>query len=110
MLSNGGRSGQTVRGMLAAVLASAISGCAVGPNFHPVPAPDAEGYLPGKLAAPNPGPGATRIAGQRFVSGADVAARWWAAFQSPGLNDLVRQSVEHNPNLETAEAAIKIAH
>jgi NodT family efflux transporter outer membrane factor (OMF) lipoprotein len=110
MLSNGGRSRRTVRGVLVAALASAISGCAVGPNFAPAPAPAVDGYLPGKLAAPDVGKGGPRVAPQHFVSGADVAARWWAAFQSPALNDLVRQAVEHNPNLQTAEGAIKVAY
>ena len=31
---------------------SALSGCAVGPNFQPAPAPPVNGYLPGKLASP----------------------------------------------------------
>ena len=87
-----------------------VSGC-VGPNFVPPPAPDAEGYLPGKLASPSGGPGAgPPIPRQHFVTGADVSARWWAAFRFEPLNDLIRQSVEHNPTLQTAEAAIKIAN
>jgi NodT family efflux transporter outer membrane factor (OMF) lipoprotein len=110
MLSNGGRSRRTVRGALVAALASAISGCAVGPNFAPAPAPAVDGYLPGKLATPDGGRGGPRVAPQHFVSGADVAARWWAAFRSPALDDLVRQAVEHNPNLQTAEGAIKVAY
>jgi NodT family efflux transporter outer membrane factor (OMF) lipoprotein len=83
-----------------------ISGC-VGPNFVPPPAPEAEGYLPGKLASPTGGP---KIAGQHFINGADVSARWWAAFRSKPLNDLIRQSVEHNPTLQSAEDAIKVAN
>jgi NodT family efflux transporter outer membrane factor (OMF) lipoprotein len=86
-----------------------VSGC-VGPNFVPPPAPDAEGYLPGKLMSPNPGPGGPRVAGQHFITGADVSARWWAAFRSEPLSELIRQSVEHNPTLQSAEAAIKIAN
>jgi NodT family efflux transporter outer membrane factor (OMF) lipoprotein len=67
--------------------------------------------LPGKLASPSGGPGAgPPIARQHFVTGADVSARWWAAFRSEPLNDLIRQSVEHNPTLQSAEAAIKIAN
>ena len=96
--------------MLVVALACAISGCAVGPDFSPAPAPPVDGYLPGKLAAPDGGKGGPRIAGQHFVSGADVAAKWWAAFQSPALDDLVRQSVEHNPTLQSAESAIKVAY
>jgi outer membrane protein TolC len=95
---------------LVSVLALMVSGC-VGPNFVPPPAPDAEGYLPGKLAAASGGPGAgPPVATQHFVSGADVSARWWAAFRSEPLNGLIRQSVEHNPTLQSAEAAIKIAN
>jgi NodT family efflux transporter outer membrane factor (OMF) lipoprotein len=97
------------RMMLLALIGVSISGCAVGPNFTPPAAPDVEGYLPGKLNSPNPGPGAHRVAGQHFVSGEDVSARWWSAFQSRPLNDLVKQSVDHNPNLQAAEAAIKVA-
>jgi NodT family efflux transporter outer membrane factor (OMF) lipoprotein len=92
------------------VLTLAISGCAVGPNFNPAAVPDVDGYVRGKLASPNPGSGAPRVAGQHFVTGADVSARWWSAFKSQPLNDLVKQSVDHNPNLQAAEAAIKIAH
>jgi NodT family efflux transporter outer membrane factor (OMF) lipoprotein len=63
----------------------------------------------GKLASPDPGPGGPQVAGQHFVTGADVSARWWSAFKSPALNELVRRSVDRNPNLQAAEAAIKVA-
>src|SRR5215471_14346790 len=95
---------QLACGVLAGALAWSVSGC-VGPNFNPPPAPDVDTYLPGKLASPNAG----HVAGQHFVTGAQVSARWWAAFQSEPLNDLIRQSVEHNPNLQAAEAAIRVA-
>jgi len=91
-------------GAIAIVLSAAVSAC-VGPNFVPPPAPDVDTYLPGKLASPHAG----RVAGQHFVTGAQVSARWWAAFQSEPLNDLIRQAVEHNPSLQSAEAAIRVA-
>jgi NodT family efflux transporter outer membrane factor (OMF) lipoprotein len=92
-----------------AVVSIAISGCAVGPNFTPAAAPDVNGYVRGKLASADPGKGPPSIPGQRFLSGADVAVRWWAAFKSQPLNELVKQSVNHNPNLQAAEAAINVA-
>jgi len=95
-------------GVLAGILALVVSSCAVGPNFVPPPAPDVDNYVRGKLASPNPG-SAPRVAGQHFVTGADVSARWWSAFQSRPLNDLIKQSVDHNPNLQAAEAAIRVA-
>src|SRR3984957_11580706 len=100
---------QAASGVPAGLLALAISGCAVGPTFVAAPAPDADGYVRGKLASPDPGRGGLQVAGQHFVTGADVSARWWSAFKSRPLNELVRRSVDHNPNLQAAEAAISIA-
>src|ERR1700722_7536580 len=100
---------QAASGVPAGLLALAISGCAVGPTFVAAPAPDADGYVRGRLASPDPGRDGPRVAKQHFVTGADVSARWWSAFKSPTLNLLVRQSVDHNPNLQAAEAAIKVA-
>jgi NodT family efflux transporter outer membrane factor (OMF) lipoprotein len=99
---------RAARDVLAGMLALAISGC-VGPNFVPPAAPAVDGYLPGKLASPNPGPGRPKVASQHFITGQDVSARWWSAFRSQALSDLIRQAVNRNPNLQSAEAAIKIA-
>jgi NodT family efflux transporter outer membrane factor (OMF) lipoprotein len=104
-----GRRLHAVAGATLMVLSAAVSGCAVGPDFKPAPAPDVNGYVPGKLASPNPGSGGPRVAAQHFVTGENVSARWWAAFKSVPLDALVKQSVDHNPNLQAAEAAIKIA-
>lgn len=87
----------------------AICGCAVGPNFSPAAEPDVIGYVKGALTSADPGKGPPGVPGQRFITGADVSTRWWAAFKSEPLNELVRESVNHNPNLQAAEAAIKIA-
>jgi NodT family efflux transporter outer membrane factor (OMF) lipoprotein len=95
--------------LLFAILAAAsLAGC-VGPNFvRPAP-PEVDGYLPGKLASPNPGAGPPHVAAQHFVSGGEIAARWWAAFRSTTLDGLIREAVAHNPSLQSAEAAIKVA-
>ena len=58
------------------VLSIAISGCAVGPNFTPAAVPDVNGYVHGKLESAYPGKGPPYVAGQRFLTGADVSARW----------------------------------
>src|SRR5579864_8700916 len=92
-----------------AAMSLAISGCAVGPNFSPAGTPDVTGYVKGNLASADPGKGPPHIPGQRFLSGQDVSTRWWVAFKSEPLNELVRESVNHNPNLQAAEAAIKVA-
>lgn len=107
--SGRGRVAKGGRATAGAMLLLILSGC-VGPNFVPAAAPAVDGYLPGKLASPDPGPGGPRVASQHFVSGADVSARWWAAFRSEPLNGLIRQAVEHNPTLQSAEAAIRVAN
>jgi len=95
-------------GLLAGSVALALSRC-VGPNFVPPAAPAVDGYLPGKLASPGPTPSKPNVPGQHFVTGEAVSARWWAAFRSQPLGDLIRDAVNHNPNLQAAEAAIKVA-
>src|SRR5215472_10701922 len=108
MIGSAHRPRRATCAILAAPLALTVSGC-VGPNFVPPAAPAVEGYLPGKLASPNPGPGGPKVASQHFVTGEQVSARWWAAFRSQPLNVLIRQAVNHSPTLQAAEAAIKIA-
>src|ERR1700722_20625184 len=85
-----------------AAMSLAISGCAVGPNFSPADKPDVTGYVKGSLAPADSGSGPPSVPGQRFLSGVDVSTRWWAAFKSEPLNQLVRESVNHNPNLQVA--------
>jgi NodT family efflux transporter outer membrane factor (OMF) lipoprotein len=92
----------------AALLALGLSACAVGPNFVPPPAPEVGGYVRGPLTSPK----VTIRSGdnQYFRSGQEIAANWWAAFKSRGLNELVQHAVDRNPTLQAADAAIKVAH
>ncbi len=87
----------------------ALAGCAVGPNFHRPQAPKDAGYtpaaLPGKTTAtPDPSGEA-----QQFVMGQDVDYRWWAAFDSPGINSLVERAFRVNPSVRAAQAALRQA-
>ena len=87
-----------------------LASCAVGPNFAPPPAPDVSRYTPEPLASPRADTDGPRVPRQQFVNGADIPTRWWAAFRSKPLNELIRLSVEHNLSLQSAEAAIKVAN
>jgi NodT family efflux transporter outer membrane factor (OMF) lipoprotein len=98
------------RGVVTGGASLFLASCAVGPNFSPPPAPDVVSYTPEATASPRSdasGPGVPR---QRFVDGADIPTRWWAAFRSTPLNELIRLSVEHNPSLQAAEASIRMAN
>ncbi|MGN5505627.1 hypothetical protein, partial [Campylobacter coli] len=78
--------------------------------FVTPPAPDVSRYTPEPLASPRADALEPGVPRQQFVTGADIPARWWAAFRSRPLNDLIRISVEQNPSLQSAEAAIRIAN
>ncbi|MEA2998395.1 MAG: hypothetical protein QOK17_228 [Sphingomonadales bacterium] len=95
----------------AALLASLLGGCVVGPNFKPPAAPKVVRYTATPLpAATVATPGVTGGAAQRFVSGADIPADWWTLFHSPPLNALIEQALANNPNLKAAQAALLAAH
>jgi NodT family efflux transporter outer membrane factor (OMF) lipoprotein len=81
------------------LLASMLTGCALGPDFKVPEAPPVAGYLP---------PG-DRPLGRVFAPGADIPARWWELFQSRHLNDLIEQGIAHNADLQAAEASVRMA-
>jgi len=86
-----------------------LSACAVGPDFKTPEAPKVERYT----AAPLPGTTVSaQVAGgepQRFVDGRDIPAQWWLLFHSPALNSLIEESLKNNPNLQQAEASLRMA-
>ncbi|CAL78460.1 putative outer membrane lipoprotein (NodT-like), RND efflux system [Bradyrhizobium sp. ORS 278] len=100
---------RTAHFCLALALAIAASGCAVGPDFITPAPPAVGGYTREPLASPAVDRSGPRVPAQHFEAGADVPARWWAAFRSAPLNTLIRRSVAHNPTLDAADAAIRIA-
>jgi NodT family efflux transporter outer membrane factor (OMF) lipoprotein len=97
------------RAAMAGALSALVSGCAVGPDFTTPAAPDVGRYTRDALASPSADRGTPAIEAQHFVTGAEVSSRWWTAFHSTPLDALIRMSVDHNPSLQAAEAAIKVA-
>src|SRR6185312_11554862 len=97
----GGR-GMMVRLLTISLLAGAVAGCAVGPDFHAPAAPASATYGPGEPAAVP--------SGQTFERGATAAAEWWHAFGSPELDAMVREALSANPDLKSADAALRQAH
>ena len=93
---------------LAPVLALALAGCAVGPDFERPQAPVADRYG----AEPTPAQTtATAVRGgeaQIFLA-KPVDARWWTSFGSPKLDALVEQALTASPTLASAQAALRIA-
>jgi len=84
-------------------------GCTVGPNFKRPASPVTSGFL--KVPAPDTASAQTPSAGnvQHFSAGADIPADWWTVFHSDALDRLVRQALAKNPNLEAAQAGVRVA-
>jgi NodT family efflux transporter outer membrane factor (OMF) lipoprotein len=94
---------------LALLTAAAVSGCAVGPDFHAPPAPATSHYTrapepTGTVSAP--GPSGTA---QTFSTERDIPADWWTLFHSQPLDALVRQALTDSPNVQAAEATLRTA-
>jgi len=91
------------------LIAGLSAGCAVGPDFVRPDAPKVSSYT----AAATDGsaamaPGGGELAPQ-WHEGADVPAQWWKLFGSAALNELVAAAQAANPDLQAAEAALRVA-
>ena len=91
---------------IAALAATLVAGCAVGPDFKKPKPPDVEDYTAAPLPATVTG---TTVGGgeaQRFTRGADISAQWWTLFHSEPLNELIEHSLTSNHDLKAAQAAL----
>lgn len=91
-------------------LAVALSGCAVGPDFRPPPAPKVGSYTRHVLATPVITTGVAGGSAQHFEHGGDVSGDWWTLYHSPALNALITQALKNNHDLKAAQAALRVAH
>ena len=86
-----------------------MAGCAVGPNFQKPVAPKVDGYTPEPLPAQTASGEVHGGEVQRLVQEMpDIPAQWWTLFHSKSLSDLVEQAIKKNPDLESAQAALRI--
>src|SRR5882757_4963298 len=83
-----------------------MSGCAVGPDFERPEAPPVNGYTVGRLPASTAAPDGQT---QRFHQGRDISGEWWSVFRSKALQTLIEEALANNPDLEAAQAALRIA-
>lgn len=83
-----------------------LSGCAVGPDFKTPEPPKATSYSPEPIVIET---GERGPSSQVLVAGRDIPAEWWAVFQSPGLDALIKRAFVANPSVASAKAALKQA-
>jgi NodT family efflux transporter outer membrane factor (OMF) lipoprotein len=98
-----------VASLLAAVVGLLPAGCAVGPNFKRPAPPQVTEYTPKPLEPTSATPNVAAGDGQRFASGADIAADWWTLFHSQPLSELVEHSLASNHDLKAARAALLVS-
>jgi NodT family efflux transporter outer membrane factor (OMF) lipoprotein len=93
--------------------AMTLAGCAVGPDFKRPAAPQVEGYSAQPPASAIPAAGDTADptnTTQHIVQSMDIPGQWWTLFHSPELNALIEQAIKANPDLQAAQAALRVAH
>lgn len=95
-----------VRSYLMLLTAMLMSGCAVGPDFERPEDPPVSGYTVGRLPASTV---AADGQAQRFHQGRDIPGEWWSMFRSKALQALIEEGLRNNPDLEAAQAALRIA-
>lgn len=93
--------------LMAAVAASTLSGCAVGPDFRAPDPPRATTYTATALPAETAAAPGTGGAAQHFVPGGDIPAQWWTLFHCEPLDRLIRQALADSPTLAAAEATLR---
>jgi NodT family efflux transporter outer membrane factor (OMF) lipoprotein len=95
------RARHAARWPLCAVALTMLTGCLmVGPDFQSPPPPGVTGFLPGQRES---------VPGAAVIRGAQISARWWDVFRSRNLNRLIQDGIENNPDLQAAEAAVRVA-
>src|SRR5262245_35480235 len=93
---------------MAVLIGSALSilttGCAVGPDFEPPPPPSTS-------LSPTPLAKTVGRRGERltYVEGLAIPQRWWELFHCSALNSILTRAISANPDLQAAQAALRIA-
>ncbi|HTC54137.1 MAG TPA: efflux transporter outer membrane subunit [Steroidobacteraceae bacterium] len=88
-------------------IAAALSGCAVGPDFHRPAAPTDTAYAPTPVSSGPIGAGADA---QQLVADLRIPDQWWSLFASAKLDQLVAEALRANPDVQAARAALRQAH
>jgi NodT family efflux transporter outer membrane factor (OMF) lipoprotein len=96
-------------GVTALAAGTLLTSCAVGPDFHVPAAPDVDRYTKEPLAAHTSSTDAPTGRTQHLEAGRDIPQEWWVLFRSAGLDTLIQQALNNNPNLQSAIATLRSA-
>jgi NodT family efflux transporter outer membrane factor (OMF) lipoprotein len=95
-------------GVLGLLTSLSLTGCMVGPDFHPPATPATDSYTDSSLPKKTTQVASVGSVGktQYYVEGQDIPAEWWTLFHSAELNELIRVGLNNSPNLAAATAAL----
>ena len=96
------------RGLRLAAGALLLGGC-VGPNFQRPAPPTVDRYTTQPLAAATASAPGSGGEAQKFLMERDVPRNWWTLFGSPDLDALVTEAFAANPDVKSAQSALRQA-
>lgn len=103
------RDAQRLIRLHAALVAAALAGCAVGPDYRQPAPPAVASYTAEALPAGTVGAVGVGGTAQRFVSGGEIPSRWWELYRSEALDRWIREALAGSPTLVAAEATLRRA-
>lgn len=89
--------------------ATLLYGCSVGPDFERPQPPKATRYSPQALAEQTVSANVALGESQHFDPKLDIPYDWWTLFQSEQINALIQKAYQANPDIESAQAALRQA-
>ena len=95
-----------LRKTLVVLWPSILAGCAVGPDFRTPESPSTGGHVAETPPSPTVSAPGNAGASQRFVSTNDIPSQWWVLFQSPQLERMVCESLNHSPTITQVVARL----
>jgi NodT family efflux transporter outer membrane factor (OMF) lipoprotein len=92
-----------------ACCAALTLGACVGPNFHRPAPPTPTRFTVEPLPPSTASAAGSGGVAQTFLAGADVPKNWWTLLGSPQLDALVAAALRANPDVQSAQAALRQA-
>ena len=97
---------RALAGIAAAVAATLVAACTVGPDFRTPAAPPTTRYTRGEPPATTASASGAAGTAQAFVAADHAPPQWWTQFRSNELNRLVDTALRHSPTLDEARATL----
>lgn len=94
---------------LVVLLPAFLYGCASGPDYKRPATPTATGYTVQPIESPSSSEKDYSSVEQHFLFAQDIPYDWWTIFRSQQLNALIERALKSNPNIESAQAALRQA-